>query len=240
MATKKTPALRGPIDWPLVALIAVVLTAAIAALRVLGITAEKLAEVTPEQWLLTASIIGGAAGTLYASFRGHVLGRSSVPVRGRETLPPPSGEEGSVALGLLMWIVLAGGALVLGSLLTGCGGGILATHARAATIALVSIQGAQRVLEAGHRDELAACPDPACVADVDRRWISAGVALDAALPVVGAWIGTLEIAELAGTPDAELESVLELAMARAQDVWRQARDALDVVGLELPDIGGAR
>lgn len=233
MGTKTTTGTK--IDWPLVALIAVVLTAAIAALRVLGITAEKLAEVTPEQWLLTASIIGGAAGTLYASFRGHVLGRPA-----REPSTPPSGEDGSVALGLLMWIVLAGGALVLGSLLTGCGGGILATHARAATIALVSIEGAQRALAAGHQAEVAACPDPACVAEVDGRWIPAGGVLDATLPVVLAWVGTLEVAELAGTPDAELESVLELAMARAQDVWRRARDALDTVGLELPDLGGAR
>jgi hypothetical protein len=245
------------LSWPQVVALGLVIAGIVAVL--VAVPSEKLSELPWEQLVgLATVLVGGGIGALSGPLVRPRTAPASIPpaeARTRPTEPPPPSrrrEEGSTRAEPMVWILLwaLGAAIALARIvgpalallvavtLTGCGGGLLATHARAATIALVSIEGAQRALAAGHQAELAACPDPACVADVDSRWIPAGVALDAALPVVSAWIGTLEIAELAGTPDAELASVLELAMARAQEVWRQARDALDVVGLELPALGG--
>ena len=222
------------IDWPLVALIAVVLTAAIAALRVLGITAEKLAEVTPEQWLLTASIIGGAAGTLYASFRGHVLGRSSVPVRERET---PSGEEGSVALGVLMWIVLAGGAVVLGSLLTGCGASALRVHAGVASTLGATLDVGCEQLAADRTAASDACAaeptadaDAACVAAVRARYAPAVRGCQLAADAHDAWCEGL--VEAAAGDDFDLADGLPW-VTRALALGVDVVALLAAVGIEV-------
>lgn len=56
-------------DWPGVALIAVVGSLAIAALVVLDVTWEKVAAVPLSQWVMIASTLAGAAGTVVAAFR---------------------------------------------------------------------------------------------------------------------------------------------------------------------------
>src|SRR5262245_37900089 len=115
------------LDWPMVVLIAVVVAGAIAALRVLGIDKGDIAAITPQQWLVIASIVGGAAGTLVAAFRREVYrGKSTSTSTSR---PPPGPGAGPVAVLLL--------AAAIAIPVPGCGAGALASHRRAASIAVL-------------------------------------------------------------------------------------------------------
>lgn len=72
-------ATRKKYDWPQVALVAVVGGLCLAALVVLDIDADKIASVPLAEWLLIASALGGAAGTVIAAVRRAMVETAPAP-----------------------------------------------------------------------------------------------------------------------------------------------------------------
>lgn len=76
-------------DWPQVALVAVVGAIAIAAIVALDLDAEKIAAVPLSEWTIIASAVTGVVGTIAAAMRGRAVERLPSTVRREaETIPP--------------------------------------------------------------------------------------------------------------------------------------------------------
>lgn len=92
------------LDWPQVALILGALALALAAAYVLEIDGEKLAAISPEQWILLASSVTGVITTIGAALRGRVL--APAPVSRERPTDPPSRTGGHVDPEALVWILV--------------------------------------------------------------------------------------------------------------------------------------
>lgn len=99
------------LDWPQVALILGALALALAAAYVLELDGEKLAAISPEQWILLASSVTGVVTTIGAALRGRVL--APAPVSRERPTDPPSRTGGHVDPEVLVWILVFTGASLL-------------------------------------------------------------------------------------------------------------------------------
>jgi hypothetical protein len=138
-------------------------------------------------------------------------------------------------------------ALVLAAvyLLSGCGAGALGAHARAASIAVLALQGADDLAETSALVAVAACSDDACLATVEHTTeaIDAGIAT-AGLAVSG-YVEAVRLAVIGGeSPD--LLSALMLAVVRLLREWGRLAALYAPLGVDLPalpasvaDLGGA-
>jgi hypothetical protein len=161
------------IDWPVVALIAVVGLIAIAALRVLGVEKADLAALSAEQWTMVAGVLGGFLGTCVVAFRGKVYERSAPSSAAGS---PRRDREGSSQVGVLLWLALVGGLALLFTL-PGCGVSALRVHAGVASAVGATIDGAcdeVGTMRAAALEACAAAPtadaDAACVAREQDRF----------------------------------------------------------------------
>lgn len=117
----------------------------------------------------------------------------------------------------------------------GCGAGALRAHARASSVLVVAIQGADELADTGAEVALAACTDEACedhVVEVTEA-IDAGIA--AAMLPVGAYVQSVEMA-LAGGDDVDVLSALLAVLARALAAWDDLVPLFVPLGVELPPL----
>lgn len=211
------------IDWPVVALIAVVGVIAIAALRVLGIEKADLAAMSAEQWTVMAGIVGGALGTCVVAFRGKVAER--VPAPGGATKPPPTPPSSGVgpAAALLLAVAIPN--------VVGCGASALRVHATIADAVGRTVDPACDELGAARGralDECAAEPsadaDAACVARAREEYAPAVTTCAAAADIHDAWCDEIVRAEARGGEWSWAEGLpfairmLELAARLAADL----------------------
>lgn len=225
MATKRK------IDWPQVAAFSVVVTAVV--VLVLRLDPEKA-----EAWLAMAPAILGAIGMGYSMLRGRAV-EASVPVpkradRERSTLTPPPGEEGSVQLGALLWLALAGGLALLLTL-PGCGASALSAHARAATVMTVAIEGADRLADVGGETAMLACETEQCTHDVEAAIAAIDAAIATADLPVRAYAQAIEMAATGGE-DVDVLSALAAVLLRALDAWEALVPLYAPLGVELPQL----
>lgn len=117
----------------------------------------------------------------------------------------------------------------------GCGAGALRAHARASSVLVVAIQGADELADTGAEIALAGCTDAACedhVVEVTEA-IDAGIA--AAMLPVGAYVQSVEMA-LAGGDDVDVLSALFSVLARALAAWDDLVPLFAPLGVELPPL----
>lgn len=115
----------------------------------------------------------------------------------------------------------------------GCGAGALQAHARAASIAVVALQGADELAETAALIAVEACSDEACLRDVEHTTeaIDAGIATSAL--AVSAYVEAVRLAVIGGeSPD--LLSALVLAVLRLLREWGQLAALYAPLGVELP------
>lgn len=138
------------IDWPQAA-IAIAICAMVGLFW--GVLEPEVAESATSSLvgvLVTVLALLGLAATLRGSIApegvgamlGAVLGRSSSTPMRRDR--PKRREEGSAGIEALAAIFVAAVCWALGALVSGCGAGAIAVHARAATIATVALEGVVR------------------------------------------------------------------------------------------------
>lgn len=214
------------IDWPVVALIAVVGLIAIAALRVLGIEKADLAAMSAEQWTMVAGILGGFAGTLVVAFRGKVAERVPTGTTKPPPAPPSSGIGPAAALLLAVAIAIPN---------VGCGASALSAHARASSVLTVAIEGADHLADVGGEVAMAACESLECTQDVEDaiEAIDAGVAT-VAVPIA-AYVQAVEMA-VAGGEDPDVLSALGAVLLRALEAWDDLVPLYAPLGVELPQL----
>lgn len=193
----------------------VLVVGALIAAWMLDVDIDKIASISAANWTLIAVGGGGVVVALRNAFRGNVADRAAAPASlGLRAVAlgddddhdddetPPSGTEGSVALGLLTWIGLVGSALVLASMLSGCSPSALRVHAGiASTVGAIVDEACQQV----ERDRTAgsdACArepsadaDAACVAAVRARYEAPLAGCELAADVHDDWCAGLVQAE---------------------------------------------
>ena len=146
-------------------------------------------------------------------------------------------EGGFASLGAMMWVALVAGLAILLTL-PGCGAGALRAHARASSVLVVALQGADEVADTGAEIALEACTDEACedhVVEVTEA-IDAGIA--AAMLPVGAYVQSVEMA-LAGGDDVDVLGALVAVLARALRAWDDLVPLFAPLGVELPPLPGS-
>ena len=126
-------------------------------------------------------------------------------------------------------------AIAIPATTSGCGAGALRAHARASSVLVVAIQGADELADTGAEIALAGCADAACedhVVEVTEA-IDAGIA--AAMLPVGAYVQSVEMA-LAGGDDVDVLSALFSVLARALAAWDDLVPLFAPLGVELPPL----
>jgi hypothetical protein len=114
----------------------------------------------------------------------------------------------------------------------GCGGA-LGAHARAASIAVLALQGADDLAETGALVAVEACSDEACLADVVRTTEAIDAGIGSAALAVSAYVEAVRLAVIGGeSPD--LLSALMLAVLRLLREWGQLAVLYAPLGVELP------
>ena len=137
---------------------------------------------------------------------------------------------------------LRGAALVLGGVTVlffwlaataGCGAGALGAHARAASIAVLALQGADDLAETAALAAVAACSDEPCTRDVERATeaIDAGIAT-AALAVSG-YVEAVRLAVIGGE-SGDLLAALAIAVLRLVREWGRLATLYAPLGVDLP------
>ncbi len=135
-----------------------------------------------------------------------------------------------------IWLALGASALLVLGTCQGCGAGALGAHARAASIAVLALQGAQDLARTAELTAVAACPEAemaACGAEVVHvtEAIDAGIA--SAGLVVSGYVEAVRLATVGGeSPD--LLSALVLAVLRLLREWGQLAALYAPLGVELP------
>lgn len=142
------------------------------------------------------------------------------------------------------WLALAAASVIVCGYCSGCGAGALGAHARAASIAVLALQGAQDLARTAELTAVEACPEEdmaACGAEVVHvtEAIDAGIA--SAGLVVSGYVEAVRLAAVGGeSPD--LLSALVLAVLRLLREWGQLASLFAPLGVELPalpaSIGG--
>lgn len=117
--------------------------------------------------------------------------------------------------------------------LQGCGAGALGAHARAASIAVLALQGADDLAETGALVAVEACSDEACLADVVHATEAIDAGIGSAALAVSAYVEAVRLAVIGGeSPD--LLSALVLAVLRLLREWGQLAALYAPLGVELP------
>jgi hypothetical protein len=117
--------------------------------------------------------------------------------------------------------------------LFGCGAGALGAHARAASIAVLALQGADDLAETAALTAVAACSDEACLADMVRTTEAIDAGIGSAALVVSGYVEAVRLATVGGeSPD--LLSALMLAVLRLLREWGQLAALYVPLGVELP------
>ena len=139
------------------------------------------------------------------------------------------------------WLAIVAACVIVAGHCCGCGAGALASHARAASIAVLALQGADDLAETGALAAVEACSDEACLRQVEHvtEAIDAGIA--SAGLVVSGYVEAVRLATVGGeSPD--LLSALVLAVLRLLREWGQLAALYAPLGVELPalpaSIGG--
>lgn len=129
-------------------------------------------------------------------------------------------------------------ALVLASALYlyGCGGEALRTHARAVVMASTAVTAAEAPLREARSAELDACHDTACLDAGEARWAPAIASFNLAVTALEGWVSTLEVVRLAEQDDAQTLTLLLRAAEAALVAYQGLADALEPVGVTLPDL----
>lgn len=132
-----------------------------------------------------------------------------------------------------IWLALGASALLVLGTCQGCGAGALGAHARAASIAVLALQGADDLAETGALVAVEACSDEACLADVVRTTEAIDAGIGSAALAVSAYVEAVRLAVIGGeSPD--LLSALVLAVLRLLREWGQLAALYAPLGVELP------
>lgn len=142
------------------------------------------------------------------------------------------------------WLAIAAACVLVAGHCCGCGAGALGAHARAASIAVLALQGAQDLARTAELTAVAACPEAemaACGAEVMRTTEAIDAGIASAGLVVSGYVEAVRLATVGGeSPD--LLSALVLAVLRLLREWGQLAALYAPLGVELPalpaSIGG--
>lgn len=131
-------------------------------------------------------------------------------------------------------------AIVMGvvSAASGCGAGALQTHATAAHVVGVMLDGAYDVAEAHLEQEMAVCieaHDDACVDRVAEAHHPVALGLSSAEIAWSGWVSGIEIAHLSGRSE-DLTSALVSMAGRALAGYAAIVEAFAGIGLTIPPV----
>ena len=135
-------------------------------------------------------------------------------------------------------VAFAGGVLALvalGWLLTGCGAGAIRAQARAATVAVVALEGAHRLAMETTETRLDACETIPCTESVEADMAPVAAVHDAARVALAGWVEALQLALVAGEDEHVLGALL-VAAGRWAALWGELAAAMATVGVELPTL----
>lgn len=135
-------------------------------------------------------------------------------------------------------VAFASGMLALVALawlLTGCGAGAIRAQARAATVAVVALEGAHRLAMEATEARLDACETIPCTEAVEADMAPVVAVHDAARVALAGWVEALQLALVAGEDEQVLGALL-VAAGRWVALWGQLAAALAHVGVELPTL----
>lgn len=135
-------------------------------------------------------------------------------------------------------VAFAGGMLALVALawlLGGCGGGAIRAQARAATVAVVALEGAHRLAMEATETRLDACETIPCTESVEADMAPVVAVHDAARVALTGWVEALQLALVAGEDEQVLGALL-VAAGRWAALWGQLAAAMSAVGVELPTL----
>jgi hypothetical protein len=116
--------------------------------------------------------------------------------------------------------------------LAACGGAIQA-QARAATVAVVALEGAHRLTMDEAERRLDECRDESCTAAVERDMAPVAAAHDAARVALSGWVEALQLALVAGD-DGDVVAALGVAAGRWLALWGELSSFLAGLGVVLP------
>lgn len=134
---------------------------------------------------------------------------------------------------VVAFLVGALAMLLLGWMLTGCGAGAIRAQARAATVAVVALEGAHRLAMETTEARLDACETIACTEAVESDMAPVVAVHDAARVALAGWVEALQLALVAGEDEQVLGALL-VAAGRWAALWGQLAAAMAQVGVELP------
>lgn len=136
--------------------------------------------------------------------------------------------------GLLVLVVVGIGAASL----SGCQLSAIGVATRGVHSAIQVVPVVQDFADGHHASAVEACTDAACVEAADAEWIPVLEAADTAIPILGAALASLEVAEAAGR-DA-LDEAGALALAAAIDLWARIVALCADHGLTISNPWGSR
>lgn len=141
----------------------------------------------------------------------------------------------AIALG----VVLAGIGIAVLVALPGCGASALAVHARAATVAVVALEGVEPLVRADVARRATACPDMACIDALDVAMEpdlrAADEAVTLARGALGTYVESIQLALAVGEDDGgAVLSALAVGGARLLSMWEAMALVLRRMGIELP------
>lgn len=130
-------------------------------------------------------------------------------------------------------VVIAAATLVIAGSCLGCGAGALRAHARAASIAVLAVQGADDLAETAALAAVAGCTDDACLDEVQHTTEAIDAGIATAAIAVSAYVEAVRLAVVGGeSPD--LLSALAIAVLRLLREWGQLAALYAPLGVELP------
>jgi hypothetical protein len=134
---------------------------------------------------------------------------------------------------VLILLALLGSAALLAEGVCGCGAGALGAHARAASIAVLALQGADDLAETSALVAVAACSDEACMAEVAHATEAIDASIGSAALAVSAYVEAVRLAVIGGeSPD--LLSALMLGVLRLLREWGRLAALYAPLGVDLP------
>lgn len=124
-------------------------------------------------------------------------------------------------------------ALVASWWLIGCGAGAIQAQARAATVAVVALEGAHRLTMDEAERRLDECRTDACTGAVEADLAPVAAAHDAARAALAGWVEALQLALVAGE-DGDVVAALVVAAGRWTALWGELSSTLAGLGVVLP------
>jgi len=136
------------------------------------------------------------------------------------------------AADLTAWTAIAAVSMLVLGYCSGCGGA-LGAHARAASIAVLALQGADDLAETSALVAVAACSDEACLATVEHTTEAIDAGVGSAALAVSAYVEAVRIAAIGGeSPD--LLAALVMGLLRLLREWGALAALYAPLGVELP------